>query len=706
MAIAEELKAVITVDANSAISNLDRFRGTLGKTESKAQAMIKTVAKWAIGITGATMGVAALRKALDYAFDAAKIAAEAKQVEKALDNLALSSGTTAAKIVAGLKKASAGTISELNLMKAASRASLFNLPMNQLDKLMAIARASATAMGQSVEYMFDSIVTGIARGSPLILDNLGLTLKIGEATAKYAKSIGKTVEELTAEERKQATLNATLEAGGQILERVGDASNELTDAQRVDKYKAAMSDLKKEIGISLLPVYRDLLDTSTGFLENLKETFRTRNAFVNVSKGVGTAEDNLIKVNTELASLRDMIRLPGPVMDESWLAWAKEEIKFLEQLSSGFTKAAAMEQRTLTIRAGNLQFGQESAKKQEQELEKLKAAEEAIAKAYAATAEGQRLAIEKDIAYYESLITQNQHVTEATAILAGLRQEYDALLISQGWVNQATQNMTDNWVAMGDALGKINRPMQVAEESFAAWGAGFGMTAMPQTEDQRQAEIAAQTRDAVLERKKLWDEEAEARRLAENAIFEGEQLEQEAILKTVDVVRQKEEALRSMGQQAESILDSLGTVWSNYYEGQMQGMDKNSEEYKKLARKQAIAEKAMAIFKATVSTAVGIAKALEAGPLGPFLAALTAAAGAAQIAAIASTPLPAMGEGGIVTKPTMALVGEKGPEAVIPLNRAGGMGGGITVIVNGSVMEEEGLARRIGGVIARQRRGY
>jgi hypothetical protein len=39
-------------------------------------------------------------------------------------------------------------------------------------------------------------------------------------------------------------------------------------------------------------------------------------------------------------------------------------------------------------------------------------------------------------------------------------------------------------------------------------------------------------------------------------------------------------------------------------------------------------------------------------------------------------------EGGIVTGPTAALIGEAGPEAVIPLNRAGGLGGTVNVTVN------------------------
>jgi hypothetical protein len=50
--------------------------------------------------------------------------------------------------------------------------------------------------------------------------------------------------------------------------------------------------------------------------------------------------------------------------------------------------------------------------------------------------------------------------------------------------------------------------------------------------------------------------------------------------------------------------------------------------------------------------------------------------------------IPMLAEGGIVTSATLAVIGEKGPEAVIPLDRAGefGMGGGgnnVTIHVNG-----------------------
>ena len=58
----------------------------------------------------------------------------------------------------------------------------------------------------------------------------------------------------------------------------------------------------------------------------------------------------------------------------------------------------------------------------------------------------------------------------------------------------------------------------------------------------------------------------------------------------------------------------------------------------------------------------------------------SAAAGGANPAGL---DYKAMATGGVVTSPTFALIGEAGPEAVIPLDKMGGMGGGVTINVNG-----------------------
>lgn len=53
-----------------------------------------------------------------------------------------------------------------------------------------------------------------------------------------------------------------------------------------------------------------------------------------------------------------------------------------------------------------------------------------------------------------------------------------------------------------------------------------------------------------------------------------------------------------------------------------------------------------------------------------------------------SLKIPLLGEGGIALSPTLAMIGEKGPEAVVPLSRGGGpgwFGGGLTVPVTVAV---------------------
>lgn len=80
-------------------------------------------------------------------------------------------------------------------------------------------------------------------------------------------------------------------------------------------------------------------------------------------------------------------------------------------------------------------------------------------------------------------------------------------------------------------------------------------------------------------------------------------------------------------------------------------------------------EKAVALLSAIVNTAAAIAKALPNIPLAIAVGIL----GAIQIAIIAATPLP-MKEGGIITKPTVVMAGEAGPEAFIPLDKLGGFG--------------------------------
>lgn len=79
-----------------------------------------------------------------------------------------------------------------------------------------------------------------------------------------------------------------------------------------------------------------------------------------------------------------------------------------------------------------------------------------------------------------------------------------------------------------------------------------------------------------------------------------------------------------------------------------------------IKRKQAQRDKAIALFQAIINTAAAISKALLEG--GPVYAAIVGALGAAQIALIASKPIPKFGKGKKNNYEGLAEIGETGPE--------------------------------------------
>jgi hypothetical protein len=97
-------------------------------------------------------------------------------------------------------------------------------------------------------------------------------------------------------------------------------------------------------------------------------------------------------------------------------------------------------------------------------------------------------------------------------------------------------------------------------------------------------------------------------------------------------------------------------------------------------------------FKATL-TLLGEAwdwiKRLWGGFTGSVTAAVNQVTGGGQNTGTsgAQTPTPFQA-GGIVTSPTLALVGESGPEAVVPLSGGGGWGN-VSITLNGNVYPDD-----------------
>lgn len=102
-----------------------------------------------------------------------------------------------------------------------------------------------------------------------------------------------------------------------------------------------------------------------------------------------------------------------------------------------------------------------------------------------------------------------------------------------------------------------------------------------------------------------------------------------------------------------------GLISQEQYNARVANLDANLEEKREeMAAKQAEREKRLRIFEATINTAAAVVEALPNIPL----SILVGAAGAAQIAAIASEPVPEYAEGGYTRGDRIYRAGEKGRE--------------------------------------------
>lgn len=184
-----------------------------------------------------SLGIAfGLNEIVSFGKEAVQTAAKVEGIERAFRAL------NKPGLLDELREATKGTVSDMELMKAAVSANNFQIPLETMANLLKFAQQRAQETGQSVDYLVESIVTGIARKSPLILDNLGINVQRVNAkfkeTGDFAKAAGMIVEE---ELQKQGTLA-------------------LTTADKISRLDAMWQNFKATLGKALVGEFNAVLE--------------------------------------------------------------------------------------------------------------------------------------------------------------------------------------------------------------------------------------------------------------------------------------------------------------------------------------------------------------------------------------------------------------------------------------------------------------
>lgn len=196
-------------------------------------------------------------------------------------------GIDADEFQKSIAEATGNQVDNLSILRNATRGlsligkEAFNDFGQDFVKMAELSKKAARATGQDVDYMFDSLVMGIARESKLILDNLGLNIDITRAKDEYAQSLGKTSDELTQSEEKHAVLSTAMRElegiYGDVAISAGGFSGAMQELRTVftnalvgsESFDQNMGKITK----SLIPLAEEWLPKKVEMLGNLAEKF-------------------------------------------------------------------------------------------------------------------------------------------------------------------------------------------------------------------------------------------------------------------------------------------------------------------------------------------------------------------------------------------------------------------------------------------------
>lgn len=318
---AETAKAQKEVEAlTEDIKKLNKETKDTGTTSTDVEKVEVSYKKLGSTIKTMAVGAVAVGVALK-AVEFARLAGEAEKAEKAFATVFESMGLNAEAEFQKIKDASKGLISETEIRKSVVVAQSLGVPLENMAELMELARVKGAQMGIDTQKAFDLLAKGIASGSTKAIKSLDLTVDLTKANSDYAESIGKSVKDLSKQEKQMALTNAVLKEGEDAVRDLGEA--QLQADQEMQKLVAQTEDLKASLGKGLYKAMGDLTKETLKWVESIDP--KTIEAF---STGLGHVAEGLVGILKGLSFLNDAL-IPD---------WLKKDSGFLGTVAEGWAK--------------------------------------------------------------------------------------------------------------------------------------------------------------------------------------------------------------------------------------------------------------------------------------------------------------------------------------------------------------------------------
>lgn len=197
------------------------------------------------GLVGVYATLAAQAFAVSAAFNFLKSAMDFKNLMEGQKALGAVTGVAYKTISNSLVEATNGQLKYAEAAKAAAIGTASGISPTQLARLGKAAKNASLALGRDLGDSFDRLIRGVTKAEPELLDELGIILRLDNATSKYGLKIGKAASELNEFERSQAVANEVLEQA----ERKFGAIEEMMDptSAALGQFAKAFDDVVNQV---------------------------------------------------------------------------------------------------------------------------------------------------------------------------------------------------------------------------------------------------------------------------------------------------------------------------------------------------------------------------------------------------------------------------------------------------------------------------
>ena len=166
-----------------------------------------------------------------------EVVSECNELAKAAEGIRLAfDRLNRPDLLDNLRQATHNTVTDVELMKQAVKFNDFRLSLDDMGAMLAFAQQKAKDTGESIDYMVNSITTGLGRQSKQILDNLGIS-----------------AAEIT--ERMKETGDMTTAVAAIIRDQMSKAGDYVeTAADRAAQADVRLKNSMEELGRTLAPL--------------------------------------------------------------------------------------------------------------------------------------------------------------------------------------------------------------------------------------------------------------------------------------------------------------------------------------------------------------------------------------------------------------------------------------------------------------------